>query len=1146
MNEDLKKTAAGENDIPVDGKKLTPVDDNGDPVADSKATGYMDSEGNIFSVQEGRTLNNDIEEGLGRDALAKKIGKAAEKASLKGVLTTTAFGAGAIDSACTAWTMIRVAGFAAKYYQQRQLIRYGYEFVKFAHKQRAGDATPEESTFFANKLTSTNSEGKNALNSHGYNFAAYGDVFSPGNFDAETANLKQGNVTDKDIEKIVVQNETSKYVNGQLVSTSLMAKIAGAVTQSNSGSVSKADSVCKFTKSWKGQALVFGLAAAGAIAAFFSGGLSLSAGAIAQGAVSVAISVTFALLQPKLIDMAKGEVIKGDENGNETGNAVVSGMGGYNAQTAPASGLRPATQDAYTAYVKTSNEVAAKFAEEDRADRSPFDPSSKNTFLGSVLASIVPFTSKMQTASAASIAIPSLVTSSLASLGSGQKSYAADDSNQYKQCDDPEYKGLAADPFCNLRYASGELDTDSDVVLKYMLDTKNIVSEDDPTPLPGSEYEDFAAKCLNRQSSIGDKFTSYKDGQSQSDADSEGGYQCVAGRQSKTIEHRNNMFSAFWIDTRAEDGMDNDFVDGASNATSTAAVDFTVASFNMCQEINHPDSCPSIPTKKEKEINVIRGQSSIGNPPLDIVGAQELSQPNQKSMLAALSGYQSYPAQVPASNGKAILWNTSKFTSDKSGLLTGVQGNGSSDTRDNNSFPWVHLKSTSGTSVYVMSVHSPNDSYGGPNDRYNNAVKIKAWANSVSSDGSLVVITGDFNNGGQTDGSHPSVYCYLTSDGAYQHAKDMSASKPADKPCPSNQVPIDHIYASTNISGLTATGWNHVDDNGTVSGTDHSPAYTTYHIPGSSSAQNVSALGGVPSSYKNPVYSGSAPDPSAIKGDDGLYHVYATGGSNDNPFIHLTSTDLVKWKTGGRTLAGAPTWVKNGIHWAPDVAKVGSQYILTFTSGTTSARKIGYAVGTSAAGPFTYKGVLVDSGEFGSPDALGTIDSHIFVDGTTPYLFFGGGVISVLKINVAGDGTITKDKASRKKLITRDSTGTVEGSFVHKHGSYYYLYYSYGSYTSRSGANEYSTRIARATSVMGPYQPTSPYKPLITGKDPFRAPGHNSVITDGAGNDWIIYHSLRSGSSNRVLMLDPIKYSADGWPTVNDGHPSSGIAGVSI
>lgn len=807
MNEDLKATAAGDNDLPADGSKIT---DSGEKDKDGNPI-YKDADGNTYTKAEANRINGLIDESIGRDKLADKVGKTATKATLKGALTATAFGAGAIDSACTAWTMIRVAGYAAKYYQQRQLIRYGYEFVKFAHKQKAGEATAEETIYFANKLTSTNSEGKGALDSHGYRFAAYGDSFSPGSFTAETENLKKNEVSDEDINKILVQNETSKYINGQLVSTSLMAKIAGAVTNSNSATVSKADDVCKFTKSWKGQALVFGLAAAGAIVAFFTGGASVSVGAIAQGAVSVAISVTFALLQPKLIEMAKGEVIQGDENGNETGNAVVSGMGGYNAQTAQGRGLGVATESTYETYNQLSSQIAAKYAKEDRENRSPFDPTSKNTFIGSILANITPFVAKMSSVSSAGPSMASFVVSNIASLGLTAN---AAEGRQWDQCDDPEYKdrNLAADPFCNLRYAIpvSDLNIDPDVVLDYMINN-NHVTEDNAEPL--GDYKDYVAKCFDRQSSIGDKFTSYEDGESEGGGDA--GDQCVVGKGGEN-EERNRMFRLFYIDTTISDGLDEDFGtksigEGVGDGTG---ITLNIASFNVRGASHDGEGgTTSYVTRMKRTVETITNEG------FDIIGFQEFETSQRKEFNKSSIGgtYKLSSNEAKQDNGNAIGWDNSKYTL----VSQGTQPNLKYTVGNTLKAPWVKLKeNTSGQEFYVLNTHDPANVHDNPVTknaarRTENAKQHVSFMKEKAKEGIPVFSTGDFNSsfkkrGGDVNVTNTNIkttlpYCIMTSDGTIFNAFDTYKKRQIK--CPNNDInwnkedpgkgcstQIDHLY----------------------------------------------------------------------------------------------------------------------------------------------------------------------------------------------------------------------------------------------------------------------------------------------------------------------------------------------------------------
>lgn len=582
MNDDLKKTAAGDVERPTG--RLTP----GDRDKNGKVLHYVDEAGNKYTPAQASL----IEEGLDRAALGDAVKKTTIKNTVKHALTATSLGAGAVDSLCTAWVVLRVASFAAKVLQQRQLLRYGYEFMKLAHKQKYGDLTAEEMTFFGDKLTAINSEGKAALDSAGFKFAAYGDTFSAGEFNVSKVSDRNSPESEKEAEKIMVKNETSRYVNGQLLNDNAMSTLVGTITRSDSRAIEDADNVCGFVKSWKGQAIIIGAAFAGIVVAFFSGGTSLGIGAITNTAAAVAVSVAFALVQPKLIDMVKGEVIKGDENGNETGNAIASGMGAYNAHTAPGRGLGVATQEVYTAYRSLNEQVIAKNAEIERSELSPFDASSKNTFLGSIVANLMPFSTKMATVGSGGLAVGSFVSSSFASIGTKQVTHAASERDKYMKCDDHEYKGLAADPFCNLRYAipKADLEIDPDNVLNFILSAHHCeidpvtgepvmdLETEDPNDCrkiyhwikspsdatPKGAYATYIDKCFNREDSIGDP-----------NSEKGKGYECVIGRGGKH-EERNKMFRLFYLDQSIagdEGGMDMDFEEEAGIDGSSPPVD---------------------------------------------------------------------------------------------------------------------------------------------------------------------------------------------------------------------------------------------------------------------------------------------------------------------------------------------------------------------------------------------------------------------------------------------------------------------------------------------------------------------------------------------------------------------------------------------
>ena len=62
---------------------------------------------------------------------------------------------------------------------------------------------------------------------------------------------------------------------------------------------------------------------------------------------------------------------------------------------------------------------------------------------------------------------------------------------------------------------------------------------------------------------------------------------------------------------------------------------------------------------------------------------------------------------------------------------------------------------------------------------------------------------------------------------------------------------------------------------------------------------------------------------------------------------------------------------------------------------------------------------------------------------------------------------------------------------------------------------------------------------ILAKNDRWLAPGHNSVITDAAGQDWIVYHAIdrKEPNAGRKLLIEKVAYS-NGWPVIGDGTPS--------
>ena len=84
--------------------------------------------------------------------------------------------------------------------------------------------------------------------------------------------------------------------------------------------------------------------------------------------------------------------------------------------------------------------------------------------------------------------------------------------------------------------------------------------------------------------------------------------------------------------------------------------------------------------------------------------------------------------------------------------------------------------------------------------------------------------------------------------------------------------------------------------------------------------------------YSNPVIDISAPDPTVIRAEDGIFYLYATEDTRNVPIYQ--SVNLVDWKQVGTafTDASRPKWLPKGGIWAPDIQRIGGKYYLYYSA----------------------------------------------------------------------------------------------------------------------------------------------------------------------------------------------------------------------
>jgi len=329
---------------------------------------------------------------------------------------------------------------------------------------------------------------------------------------------------------------------------------------------------------------------------------------------------------------------------------------------------------------------------------------------------------------------------------------------------------------------------------------------------------------------------------------------------------------------------------------------------------------------------------------------------------------------------------------------------------------------------------------------------------------------------------------------------------------------------------------------------------------GSGGRGAAAATASSPACYVNPVLDEDFPDPAVIRGLDGYYYAYGTQTLRDGEWINIQvarSTDLIHWEHLGDALPEKPDWAEETQDfWAPSVIFDGSTYFMYYSATPDFCHQherghaLAVATSDSPAGPFV---------DMGMPLLLGAgfeyIDPMAFDDPVTGkhLLYWGSGFQPIKVQELSADRMSFAEGSNPIDLIWPNGKNggfprLVEASWVIRHDDFYYLFYS-GDNCCGPDA-EYGVMVARSESATGPFQTLEqakgvPHSLILFKSQRWLAPGHNCIVTDEAGDVWILYHAIDVNrprqtqqdeiNSRRILLIDKIQWK-DGWPHV--GTPS--------
>lgn len=295
--------------------------------------------------------------------------------------------------------------------------------------------------------------------------------------------------------------------------------------------------------------------------------------------------------------------------------------------------------------------------------------------------------------------------------------------------------------------------------------------------------------------------------------------------------------------------------------------------------------------------------------------------------------------------------------------------------------------------------------------------------------------------------------------------------------------------------------------------------------------------------YINPVIPVDAPDPTVLKGKDNYYYLFSTQSSGRVPIYK--SNDLCNWKLigGALNLNEVRKLLDQGVIWAPDVIPYKGKYLMAYSLskwGEMENNGIGLAISDYPFGPYVNKRLLFRSNEI---NVKNSIDPSFYIHNKKLYLIWGSfNGIYIIEIKQKGDDFII-DYNTKIKL----AGNIFEGSHIYKRREYYYLFASTGT-CCKGDKSTYRVVVCRSKNLFGPYidlegnkMIDNNYNLVFKGNEKFVGPGHgSSIITDNDGKTWYLYHSYIKGKNKigRVVLLDEIKWTKDGWPYFENYSPS--------
>ncbi|KAL3482179.1 glycosyl hydrolase [Aspergillus californicus] len=287
-------------------------------------------------------------------------------------------------------------------------------------------------------------------------------------------------------------------------------------------------------------------------------------------------------------------------------------------------------------------------------------------------------------------------------------------------------------------------------------------------------------------------------------------------------------------------------------------------------------------------------------------------------------------------------------------------------------------------------------------------------------------------------------------------------------------------------------------------------------------------------------------DPSLIRREsDGKYFRFSTG----NRISYVTSSSIQgPWTAIGSVLPDGSSidLAGNTDLWAPDAQLVDGVYYVYYSVSTFGSQSSAIGVASSSSMDLN---TWTDHGSMGvrsdSSKPYNAIDGNLFNDGGNLFMNFGSFWGDLYQAPLSSPRAVAS--SSYNIAYEPDGTHAIEGAYLYKYGSYYYLFYSAGiccGYDSSRPATgeEYKIKVCRSSSATGSFVDADGVActagggtVVLESHGTVYGPGGQGVFTDPSLGPVLYYHyvdtTIGYADSQKVFGWNVINFSS-GWPVV--------------